>query len=307
MTKPKIISQKPNWFDTNKYKDKFKLTPLHWYWELMIRKSYLDQIKFKEKRLKSLLQDGGKSTQEFNEIKDQLENYKPMNELRKKTFATLGENPIIPDSQLKSILRKDIWSERNFKSHSARLSTCMDVFKLNIRDDIERECDTSTCHDELGFIYEIPVEDSELMYNTPIDLQHDLGGLEGISEVREAHITIDLAAPNSVLKEDIWKIVGALKKEYGNNSEIIDSKKRNWATSNVLEHIDLHLAEVQQGAEFKPGLRSKWIPPNSDSSNTTKASTREKDEAIKLLDEQVLHQLYIEIYSAENKNDLDRE
>ena len=52
----------------DKYKDKFKLSPLHWYWELMIRKSYLDQLKFKEKRLKSLLQDGKKSIQEFNEI-----------------------------------------------------------------------------------------------------------------------------------------------------------------------------------------------------------------------------------------------
>ena len=286
MIKPKTILIKPSWFDTRKYQDKAKLKPLHWYWELSIRKSFLDIL---------------------NSNKNGLDNYEPFHRLRKNAFATLGPNPIIPDSQLKSILKKDIWSEQGYKSHSAGLSTCMDIFKLNIRDDIERECQTSTLHDEFGFIYEIPVEDSELMYNTPIDLQHDLGGLEGISEVREAHLTINLAAPNSVLKEDVWKIIEALKKEYGNNSEIIHSKKRNWAKSNVLEHIDLYLMEIQQGREFKPSEREKWIPPYSKSSDTTKASTNEKNEALKLLNNQILHQLKIEIYSAKNKNDLDRE
>jgi len=281
VTKPKTISIKPRWFDTRKYQDKFKLTPLHWYSELSIRKSFLDIL---------------------NSNRNGLDNYEPFHRLRKNAFATFGTDPIIPESQLTSIIKKDIWSERNFKSHSARLSTCMDVFKLSIREDIEKECHTSTRFDEFGMIYEIPVEDSELMHNAPIDLQC----LEEGITLREAHLTINLAAPNSVLKEDIWKIVETLKKEYGNNSEIIDSNKRDWAKSNVLEHIDLYLAEVQQGVKFKPELRSRWIPPNSNSDDQSKASTNEKKEALKLLDDQILHQLYIEIYSAENKQDLDR-
>jgi len=286
VTKPRTISKKPNWFDTRKYKEKSKLTTLHWYWELSIRKSYLDIL---------------------NSNRNGLDSYKPFHRLRANAFVTLGPDPIIPESQLTSIIKKDIWSERNFKSHSARLSTCMDVFKLSIREDIEKECLTSTRYDEFGFIYEIPVEGSEIMHNTPIDLQHNLGGLEGISEVREAHLTINLAAPNSVLKEDIWKIIETLKKEYGNNSEIIHSNKRNWAKSNVLEHIDLYLLDVQQGREFKPSEREKWIPPYSKSSDTTKASTNEKNEALKLLNDQILHQLLIEIYSGEKKQDFDRE
>jgi hypothetical protein len=285
MTKPKTISIKPSWFDTRKYQDKYKLKPFHWYWELSIRKSYLEIL---------------------NSNRNGLDNYKPFHRLRKNAFATLGPDPIIPESQLKSFLKKDIWSERNYKSHSARLSTCMDIFKLEIREDISEECQASTSDDEFGFIYEIPVEDSELMYNTPIDLQHNLEDLEGISQVREAHLTINLASPNSVLKEDIWKIIEALKNEYGNNPEIIHSNKRDWAESNVLEHIDLYLAEVQTGEEFKPAERVKWMQRNSNSKDETKASKNEQKEALKLLDDQILHQLYIEIYSAENKADLDR-
>ena len=102
VTKPKTISMKPNWFDTRKYQDKFKLTPLHWYWELSIRKSFRDIL---------------------ISNRNGLYNYEPFHRLRKNAFATLGKNPIIPDSKLKSIPKKDIWSERGYKSHSARLTT----------------------------------------------------------------------------------------------------------------------------------------------------------------------------------------
>ena len=264
MTEPKTISKKPIWFDSMKYQNKFKLTHLHWYWELMIRRSYLDQI------------ERG------------MEIGKPLNELREKKFATLGANPIIPDLQLRSILKKDIWSERGYKSHSARLSTCLDIFNLEIREDIREDCGA-------------PNNVDSQLCDTPIDLQDSY-----IDSIRLAHLTINLDAPNSVLKEDIWKIVEALKKDYGSNAEIITSKKRNWEESNVLEHIDLYLAEIQQGAKFKPSERLKWIPPKSDSYDQSKASTREREEALKLLDDQALHQIYIEIYSADKKSELDR-
>ncbi len=230
-----------------------------------------------------------------------------LKELRNKTFATLGENPIIPDSQLKSILKKDIWSEKGYKSHSARLTTCGEFFNLDIREDIKEE------HFKLIEVYDPDTEQSEWienseynveyeLHNTPIDLQYS-----DIDSLLLAHLTINLNAPNSVLREDIWRIVEALRKDCGNHDEIIISKKRNWAVSNVLEHIDLYLAEVQQDKEFKPSERIKWIPPNSDSDDQIKASTNEKNKALKLLDDQILHQLYIEIYSDTNKTDLDRQ
>jgi hypothetical protein len=279
MTKPKTSSHKPTWFDRRKYRDKSKLSLLQWYAELLIRKSLLEQV------------ERG------------MDMSQPLTRLREETFATLGDKPIIPESQLKSLLKKDIWSERGYKSHSARLSTCMDIFKLTIREDIETECKASTRSDEFGFIYETPVEGAELMHNTPIDLQYIYDDLPP----RYVHLTIDLNSPSTVLKKDIDKIVDTLKKEYGNKAEIITSKKRNWAISNVLEHIDLHLAEAEQGEPFKPSARANWIPPNSNSDDISKASTREKGEALKLLDDQALHQLYIEIYSADKKAKLDHD
>jgi hypothetical protein len=267
VTKPKSSSKKPAWFDDRKYRDKSKLTLLQWYWELMIRKSYLDEIKT------------------GSDIR------KLLSKLRKNTFATLGSKPIIRNSQLMSILEKDIWSEMGYKSHSARLSTCLDVFDLEIREDIREDCEDR---------YHV---DSHLR-DTPIDLQYF-----DIHSLRYAHLTIDLAAPNAVLKEDIWKIVETLKKNYGTNTEIITSNKRNWSSSNVLEHIDLHLAELEQEVKFKPEMRCKWLPPNSNSArpeHQVKASTREKEYALELLDDKALQQLYTEIYSAAKKGDLDR-
>ena len=82
VTKAKTVSIKPQWFEPKKYQGKTKLTPLHWYWELMIRKSYLDELKL------------------GNPIPSLLA------KLRKKALATVGDKPIIPDSQLGAVLKK---------------------------------------------------------------------------------------------------------------------------------------------------------------------------------------------------------
>lgn len=274
------MSVKPTWFDHKKYQDKFQLTPLHWYWELSIRKSYRDIL---------ISNRSG------------LDSYRPFLRLRKNAFATLGADPIIPDWQFKTILKQDIWSERGYKTHSARLTTCLDILKLEIRDDIEQAYKTKFVLDD-EVIENSEHDEDYRLHDTPVDLQYS-----DIDSLNLAHLTINLAAPNSVLKEDIWKIVETLKKDYGSNAEIVTSKKRNWSASNVLEHIDIFLAEIQQGKEFKASERIKWIQPNSDSSDTIKAYTNERNGALKLLDDQILYQLYIEIYSAENKTELDRQ
>ena len=286
MTKPKTISKKPIWFDTKKYQGKVKLTPLHWYWELSIRKSYRDLL---------------------ISNRNGLDSYTPFHRLRKNAFATLGADPIIPNWQLKTILKKDIWGERGYKSHSARLTTCLDVFNFEIREDIEQSYNTKFVLDDESNGNPEVTENTEYnedyqLHDTPVDLQYS-----DIDSLNLAHLTINLSAPNSMLKEDIWKIVEALRKDFGSNAEVVNSKRRSWSASNVLEHIDIFLAEIQQGKEFKASERVKWIQPNSDSPDTTKASKNEKTEALKLLDDQILHQLYIESYSAENKQDLDRQ
>jgi hypothetical protein len=270
MTKLKTSSQKPTWFDSRKYRDKSKLTPQQWYGELSIRKEYLNLLKANRKS---------------------LDDYKPFLRLRKNAFATIGADPIIPDSQLMLMLKKDIWSEQGYKSHSAWLTTCQDISRLEIRKDIAEDCKN-------------PNHEYSSLSDTPIDLQ-----FSDIESLHLAHLTINLDAPSSMLKEDVWKIVETMKKRYSRPSsrnEIINSDRRNWAKSNVLEHIDLHLAEIEQGQEFKPSERASWIPPNSESYKVTSASTREKAEALKLLDQQVLDQLRIEIYSANKKADADR-
>jgi hypothetical protein len=265
MTNSKTISIKPVWFDSRKYLEKSKLTQLQWYGELLIRKSYLDQI--------TAGMDIGKH----------------LKELRSKAFATQGERPIIPEQQLTKILKKDIWSEQGYKSHSARLSTCLDIYNLKIRDDIREECE-ATPNDDLH------------LYDTPVDLQYMVDGMP----LRRAHLTIDLDAPNEDLIIDIRKVIETLKKDIGYQTERVLTERRDWADSNVLEHIDLYLFEIETGKSFKPAEKIKWLKPNSGEKDQINASRNEKKSALKLLSEEVLQQLKIELYSADNKRDIDR-
>ena len=286
MTDAKTIPAKPKWFHPVKYLKKSELTPLEWYGELSIRQSYLEIVKADRKA---------------------LDNYEPFERLRENAFATIGIDPIISESQLISMLNKDVWSEANYKSHSARLTTCLDIFNLKIRKDIRKT-----------YLAKIPIEDPDTgeiigvtensehiegyhLHNTPVDLQDS-----DISSLHKVHLTINLNAPNAILKEDIWKIIETLKEDYGQAPDTIASNVKKWASSNVLEHIDLHIAEIQQGRKFKAFDRAIWISPSSRSADITKASTNEKKKALSMLDQGILDQLYFEVYSADHKKNVDR-
>ena len=46
-------------------------------------------------------------------------------------------------------MNKDIWSKQNFKSHSARLSTCQDILDLEICEEIKEDNPMITLIQEL--------------------------------------------------------------------------------------------------------------------------------------------------------------
>ena len=107
------------------------------------------------------------------------------------------------------------------------------------------------------------------------------------SPSRIIHLSVNLNAPNAVLKRDLQKLIDSYRNEFNIEDKTIasDPKIKNWIEAQVLPYLDLLIWTLEDGIDIEKDIGfteiARWMPPsNKDQKNHPKNDT-DRGEQIK--------------------------
>jgi len=253
----KRVTVAPKWFDIGKYSKLDKLTNIELYEQFFIRYCLLDE---------------------------QLE---PDNRKR-----LLDATRIMGIARLSSTSIKDVplptkWVDEGFRTNTARLLTCEDVFNFSLSEEVKNACWAEgklELFTDMRFYY-----DALKPYD--LYLAESKHALEG----SELHIAINLESSDQQIKDDLEKLIGSARKKFNIEQGFKGTKPihfHKWINYRVLPYLDIDIWAKEKEIEVSDEDLIGWLyPEDSEAEHSPKELRTIRKSAEYLMSENTLRHL----------------